>query len=134
MAQQVANIYLADEIAGAAAARQAATVPDATEQEEEAPADPPFDPASVQLEEYVGVYYSPELETMYTLVVEGDSLVARHIRHEPATFTPDAPDRFTGSQFYLRQVVFERDERGKITGLRVSNGRVRHLLFEKRGH
>jgi CubicO group peptidase (beta-lactamase class C family) len=94
----------------------------------------PFDPANVDLQQYAGAYYSPELETMYTLVVEGDSLVARHIRHEPATFTPDAPDRFTGSQFYLRQIMFERSEQGEITGLRVSNGRVRHLLFEKRGH
>ncbi len=92
----------------------------------------PFDPATVDLEQYTGVYYSPELETMYTLVVEEDQLVARHIRHEPATFTPDAPDRFTGSQFYLRQVAFERDGRGDITGLRVSNGRVRNLLFERR--
>ncbi len=93
---------------------------------------PPFDPDAVRLEEYVGLYYSPELETSYTLAVEEDRLVARHIRHDPATLTPDSPDRFAGSEFYLNQVRFERDEQGEITGLRVSNGRVRHLLFERR--
>ncbi len=92
----------------------------------------PFDPENVDLEQYTGVFYSPELETMYRLVVEEDQLVAIHIRHEPATLRPDAADRFRGNQFYLSAVRFERDAEGSIVAFRVSNGRVRNLLFEKR--
>jgi hypothetical protein len=131
MAQFVADIYLEEAIAAAEAGQQPA-VDEPAEESEEAPVDDPFDPDDVALEQYVGVFYSPELETMYTLVVEEDQLVARHIRHEPATLRPEAADRFRGTQFYLGQVRFERDAEGEIIAFRVSNGRVRNLLFEKR--
>ena len=131
MGQLVANIYLEDEIAEAEGAQQPAA-DEPAEEPVEAPADDPFEPDDVALEQYVGVFYSPELETMYTLVVDEDQLVARHIRHEPATLRPEAADRFRGTQFYLGQVRFERDAEGEIIAFRVSNGRVRNLLFEKR--
>ena len=133
MGQLVANIYLEEEIAEAEAALAAASSEEpSAEPAEEATPTAAFDPDNVELEQYVGVFYSPELETMYTLVVEEDQLVARHIRHEPATLRPEAADRFRGNQFYLSQVQFERDAEGEIVALRVSNGRVRNLLFEKR--
>jgi CubicO group peptidase (beta-lactamase class C family) len=109
----------------------AITVSDGME-EARAPRLAAFDPDNVDLEQYEGVFYSPELETMYTLVVDEDQLEARHIRHDPATLRPEAADRFRGSEFYLQQVRFERDAAGEVIALRVSNGRVRNLLFEKR--
>jgi len=109
----------------------ALTVGDGLE-EARAPRLAAFDPDNLDLEQYVGVFYSPELETMYTLIVEEGQLMARHMRHEPTTLTPEAADRFRGSQFYLGQVRFERDAEGEVIALRASNGRVRNLLFEKR--
>lgn len=94
---------------------------------------PPFDPDTVDLAEYTGEYDSPELETTYHLVVEDSTLVARHIRHDPIALTLTGTDTFSGGEWFFGRVRFERDAEGTITGLRVSSGRVRDVLFRKRG-
>jgi CubicO group peptidase (beta-lactamase class C family) len=88
--------------------------------------------APVDLTPYLGAYDSPELETTYTLVARNDTLVAEHIRHDPITLTHVGPDRFTGSAWFFGPTVFERDSAGTVTGMRVSSGRVRNVLFVKR--
>ena len=93
---------------------------------------PPFQADRVDLSEYVGTYDSPELATTYELTVEDTVLVARHIRHDPITLTPTAADLFRGSTWFFGEVRFERNDAG-ITGMRVSSGRVRNILFVKRG-
>jgi hypothetical protein len=89
---------------------------------------PPFDPAEVVLEDYVGRYYSPELETSYSLVVEEGELTAVHVRHDPITIEPVGPDRFGGN---FGQIQFERDDEGAVTRMLISSGRVRNLRFER---
>ncbi len=101
-------------------------------QETEAPRIPPFDAASVELAAYVGTYDSPELETTYELVVEDSALVARHVRHDAIALTPVEEDVFSGSAWFFGETRFERGPGGEITGMRVSSGRVRDLLFVKR--
>ena len=91
----------------------------------------PHAPGPAELEAYVGRYYSPELETVYTVVVEGDRLIARHRRHGDVVLTPEEPDAFGSDQWFFGNVAFERDERGAVTGMRVSSGRVRNLWIEK---
>jgi hypothetical protein len=39
---------------------------------------------------------------------------------------------FLGGQWFFRQVRFTRDIGNQITGFRLSGGRVRNLLFEKK--
>ncbi|NIQ52401.1 MAG: serine hydrolase, partial [Gammaproteobacteria bacterium] len=51
-------------------------------------------PTTAELGDLAGRYYSPELETVYTLVVEDGVLVARHRRHADFTLAP-APRRRT---------------------------------------
>jgi hypothetical protein len=92
----------------------------------------PFDPGSVRLADFAGVYDSPELETTYELVAAGGTLTARHVRHDPITLTPTAPDRFRGNTWFFGETKFERDASGAVTGMRVSSGRVLDLLFVKR--
>lgn len=93
---------------------------------------PPFAPDAAQLAEYAGAYYSPELDTTYTLEVKEGKLVAQHPRNEPSTLTPVSTDRFNGNQWYFSGVRFTRDDQGKINGLLVSGGRVRNLRFNRR--
>jgi CubicO group peptidase (beta-lactamase class C family) len=92
----------------------------------------PFDPKTVPLAEFTGVYDSPELETTYQLVAGDTTLTARHVRHDPITLTPTAPDEFRGDTWFFGEAKFERDASGTVTGMRVSSGRVRNLLFVKR--
>lgn len=97
-----------------------------TDEEDE----PDWAPTLATLRGLAGRYYSSELETVYTLVVEDDSLVAKHRRHADFELTPREPDVYEGAGFF-GTARFERDASGRVTGMRVSNGRVRNLLFEK---
>ncbi len=84
--------------------------------------------AAGELAEYAGRYVSPELETIYTFVVEEGKLMAQHRRHADFELEPTKRDTFRGPQF-LSKVAFERGADGMINGFRVSNGRVRNLWF-----
>lgn len=92
--------------------------------------EPGWSPTSQELRAFAGRYFSPELETVYTLAVEGDSLVARHRRHADFELTARESDVFEGVGFF-GTARFARDAAGRVTGMRVSNGRVRNLLFER---
>lgn len=94
---------------------------------------PDFDPAKVDLQEYAGEYYSPELSTTYSLVVESGKLIAKHFRTGDVHLKATKPDLFSGDQWYFGNVEFVRDSNNKITGCKVSTGRVRNLKFEKKG-
>jgi hypothetical protein len=91
----------------------------------------PFDPESVDLTDYEGRYYSPELETFYDVRVKEDALEAVHIRHGSIALTPSGPDAFTGAAFFMGQVSFERDSVGRVGLMLVSSGRVRNVRFER---
>lgn len=93
----------------------------------------PFAPTPAELQAYAGRYYSPELETIYTVVVEDGRVVARHRRHVDVTLAPERADVFRGSESWLAEVRFDRAPDGTVTGMRAStgNGRLRNLRFEK---
>lgn len=90
-----------------------------------------FDKEKVDLSAYVGNFYSPELGTNYTLKLKDGKLIAEHQRTSDIELSPIKEDGFSGDKFYFRQVVFNRDDQGVITGFSVSNGRVRNLKFNK---
>lgn len=89
-------------------------------------------PTAAQLAEYSGEYASEELGTTYAIASRDSVLVAEHARHDPIILTPSAPDAFDGSAWFFQEARFERDATGYITGLRVSSGRVRNVLFLRR--
>ncbi len=78
-----------------------------------------------------GVYYSPELDTRYTIVRQGDQLVVQHARHNNFLLVPATQDLLYGDVYFFREVKPERNAEEQVTGLWVSNGRVRNLWFEK---
>lgn len=85
--------------------------------------------ARAQLEQFAGSYYSPEVETIYTVAVEGDSLIVTHQRHPPFDLTPLDDDVFAGGRWYFQKAVFTRDAVGAIDGFDLTGGRVRNLRF-----
>ena len=91
----------------------------------------PWRPSAAELAAYAGRWYSDELETVYTLVVQGDRLVARHRRHGDLPLTPVEPGVFAGGQWFLGRVRFEPDATGAPAVMRVSAGRVRNVRFER---
>ncbi|MBW3569500.1 MAG: serine hydrolase [Gemmatimonadetes bacterium] len=93
----------------------------------------PFAVSPADLQAYTGRYYSPELETIYAVVVKDGRLVARHRRRGDVPLTPQRADVFQGSESWFAGVEFERAADGTVRGMRVSNagGRLRNLWFEK---
>ena len=88
------------------------------------------DKSSVDLNSFVGRYFSEEMETFYNLSVEDGKLVIRHRRFGPATLTHTTGDTFSGA-LPVTQVVFQRDGQGNVTGFEAGNGRARGIIFKK---
>ncbi len=86
--------------------------------------------AAPDLAPLAGRYYSPELETVYDIVVDGNALIARHQRHGDIRLTHRTGDQFGGDEWFFGRVEFDR-EQDKVSGFRVSGGRVRNLRFQR---
>ena len=82
-------------------------------------------------ETLAGVYYSPELDTRYEIVLEGDSYRVFHQRHTTFALLPVSADRLVGTAYFFSDVDIQRNSDGGVEGLRVSNGRVRNLWFAR---
>jgi len=80
-----------------------------------------------QLIEYIGKYYSDELEIIYTLLVENNNLVLK-LRETSNTLTPYSTESFGWGR---RNLNFTRDGEKKITGFVLQAGRVKNLRFQK---
>jgi len=80
-----------------------------------------------QLKEYVGKYYSDELDFTYTFKVENKSLILE-LRETVYTLSPYAVDSFG---WRGRKLDFNRDKENKITGFTLEEGIVRNMKFKK---
>ncbi len=137
---QLADLYLAEKVerpktatAGSAAEPKRAAVgppPTRIDVPGGQPADKPPALTAAELQDYRGSYSSPELDATCTIAVEHESLVARHARNNEIRLVSRDKDHFTGTGA-VRDVHFERDAQGRISGLRVSGGRVLGVLFQK---
>jgi hypothetical protein len=89
------------------------------------------EPTTLTTEEksaYTGDYYSPELDISYQVGLKGEGLVLRRRKYGSVPLLRTIPDSFAAEGCDL---LFHRDERGDIAGLRLSSGRIRRLLFTR---
>lgn len=91
----------------------------------------PWRPSPADLNSFVGSYYSNELETTYTLSVRESALVAQHQRHDDIVLNPVPDGSFAGNIWFFGSVEFVRDDLDRVVAMKVSNGRVRNLVFVK---
>ncbi len=89
-------------------------------------------PTAKELREISGQYWSPELHTQYTFSVKDDQLVGYHTRHGEFILENLRKDEFLCRTSFIRKMTVARDNLGRITGLFVTNSRVRNLFLEKR--
>jgi len=85
-----------------------------------------------ELAEYEGSYYSEEVGTTYSIVVEDSNLVAKHRRHEDIPLSASDVDQFVGERWFFTNVQFIRDGENTVKGLKLSGGRVKNLRFDKK--
>lgn len=92
----------------------------------------PAAPSAATLADYAGNYYSDELDITYMIAVEGDHLTVRSIwTPEPVALTGVVTDRFESPSWTLGAVAFDRDAQGKVSGLKIHAGRVRHVALRR---
>ncbi len=88
-------------------------------------------PSAEEIEMYSGRYYSEELETFYLVTSDDDGkLVLKHRRSDKIVLRESKPDVFNG-KMPVSLVTFIRDNEGRITGFKASNGRTNNVLFTK---
>lgn len=121
LARRVADAYLGDKMLAAADAGSAMA--------QGRPVPPPstWNPSAAELATFAGSYFSPELETTYTLTAENGKLIVSRRRAPRMELVPTTLDSFTlrGLQFH-----FTRDKKA-ITGFTIDAGRTRNLRFER---
>ncbi|MEO0337648.1 MAG: serine hydrolase domain-containing protein [Bacteroidota bacterium] len=88
--------------------------------------------ATEELDGLEGTYYSPELDTEYHITKDGDQYTVKHQRHDDFELVALSDNKLMGTAYFFNDVVVVRAANGAINGIRVSNGRVRNLLFKKR--
>jgi CubicO group peptidase (beta-lactamase class C family) len=87
---------------------------------------PKFTPTTAELDAFTGTYYSEELDVRYT-ITRKDSVLSLNLRRRgKLDMRPSFPDAFNVQQ--LGTVRFIR-EKGKVTSFRVTQTRVRNVLF-----
>jgi CubicO group peptidase (beta-lactamase class C family) len=86
--------------------------------------------SSVELSDFTGTFYSPEIDTHYTFYVEDNTLKCYHARHGELTMEVAGPDVFKSS-WPLGAIKMKRNQQGEIIGLHISTGRVKNLWFKK---
>ncbi len=86
-----------------------------------------IDLSASELAEYVGSFYSPELDAKYLVTIKDSSLHLKIPRREETEITPFIKDIFSVGPV----VRFSRNNKKIIDGFFLSTGRSRNLRFEK---
>jgi hypothetical protein len=87
------------------------------------------DLSSINLDQYTGRFYSPELESTIDIILKEDDLIGHHGRHG------DLPLKLINkNELYIAgfgSIAIVRNPENLIKGIRVSNGRARNVWFLK---
>ena len=91
-----------------------------------------WEPTVEDLAAFEGRYFSEEIETFYTMVLEGEKLMMHQRRIGSMDLTPGREGVFNslglGGEF---TISFERDRNSQVIGFYLSNGRTRDVRFER---
>lgn len=79
--------------------------------------------------DYSGRFYSPELESTFDVVTDGERLMGHHARHGDFPLFMLKKDVLELPGYFV--IKYQRDANDAITGVRISNGRARNVWFEK---
>jgi CubicO group peptidase (beta-lactamase class C family) len=127
VAMKVAELYLDGKLASSTSKAPETTTSTSRRIEQ-------FAPDAKDLSACAGLYYSPELDASYLLVVKDGTLVLKTPRHADIILKPIASDHYTGLVLGSLQedLRFHRDAEGPITAFRISLLGARSLRFDRR--
>ncbi len=88
----------------------------------------PFEPTQKQLEEYVGVYRSDEMDAVFRISMKDNRLQLLRTKLAASSIDPLFKDTFQIPAFAMH---FSRDSAGRVIGFQLEGGRILHLKFWK---
>lgn len=83
-----------------------------------------------QLAEFAGEYYSPELDTTYTITPQDDKLLFRTGNWGDFLLSPRFADSFANPE-EMGSLIFTRGNKKRVSGFVIRSGKVRNLRFSK---
>ncbi|MEL7341561.1 MAG: serine hydrolase domain-containing protein, partial [Bacteroidota bacterium] len=83
------------------------------------------------LSQYAGNYYSEELDTYYQLYEREGELFVYQARHGEFPVSVVKDNALRSDNWAVQFMLAQRDDKDKVTGLRITNGRVRNAYFKK---
>jgi CubicO group peptidase (beta-lactamase class C family) len=84
-----------------------------------------------QQQQYTGVYYCPELDCKYTIILKDRALVMTNNKYDDSKLKLVGADHLFTDYWWMGHLKILRDGQHKITGFEVNDGRIRHLRFNK---
>lgn len=84
-----------------------------------------------QLKKYTGVYYCPELDCRYGIVLKDHHLMLTNNKYSDTKLTLINADHLTSDYWWINHFMMLRDNKNNITGFEVNSGRIMHLAFKK---
>lgn len=82
------------------------------------------------LQDYTGTFYSPELETYYTISLKGDNLFGYHNRFGEFEIQTLKKDVLNWGGMAISK--YKRNKNGDVIGFNITMNRIRNLKFQKR--
>jgi CubicO group peptidase (beta-lactamase class C family) len=92
---------------------------------------PPLRLGPEELAQYVGTYFSAELETFYRIEAADGGLIARQMRLNDTRLRPIGNGRFLEEPGANLRVEFRTGRRGRIEGFALSLSRARDIAFTR---
>ena len=83
------------------------------------------------LKKYAGIYYSPELDCRYNIVLKDHQLFLTNSKYNDAKLTLIGKDHLINDNWWINHLMVKRDSKQNIIGFEVNSGRIMHLRFNK---
>lgn len=80
---------------------------------------------------YTGIYYSPELDCAYKIILKDHQLYLTNNKYNDTKLTLFGPDHLLNDTWYMKHLLVTRNKSKQITGFEVDSWRVMHLKFVK---
>ena len=83
------------------------------------------------LKKYTGIYYCPELDCKYGIIMKDHHLMLTHAKYKDTKLTLVGSEHLTSDYWWINHFLMIRDGKNNITGFEVNSGRITHLKFNK---
>lgn len=91
----------------------------------------PFDAETLNLEDFVGTYYSPELASEYEVKHVDEQLTVSHLRMWSAEMSAYQSDTFAVPEGFAQKFIFLRDENNEVTTALISGAVAKDVIFHR---